>query len=142
MDGKTHPCPRCGWGSVNTRAVLSRSANVLVCDQCGTDEALRAIAGNSLPLVDWNFAAALSELDSGVVKVLPCPKCGIDDYVYVVPGDGLSEKFLCICNVCGFNSDSQVHDSEHDAIVNWNERVARAVTDTKQDNDSQSGRLP
>ena len=62
LDGKTHPCPRCGRGSVNTRAALSRSADVMVCDQCGTDEALRAMTGNPLPLADWNFAAALAEL--------------------------------------------------------------------------------
>lgn len=62
MDGKNHPCPRCGRGSVSTRTALSRSADVLVCDQCGTDEALRTMAGNPLPLADWNFAAALAEL--------------------------------------------------------------------------------
>lgn len=63
LDGKTHPCPRCGRGSVSARTALSRSADVMVCDQCGTDEAMRAMAGNPLPLADWNFAAALAELE-------------------------------------------------------------------------------
>lgn len=63
MDGKTHPCPRCGRGSVSTRTALSRSADVLVCDQCGTDEALRAMVGNPLPLSAWNYSKALAELD-------------------------------------------------------------------------------
>jgi len=35
---------------------------VFVCDQCGTDEALRAMAGNTLPLAEWNYAVALAEL--------------------------------------------------------------------------------
>lgn len=55
----THFCPRCGKMSVkdslHTNA-LSRHADVMICDACGTDEALRDSAKKPLPLKDWAIA--------------------------------------------------------------------------------------
>lgn len=48
----------------HTRTVLSRLADIYICDQCGTDEALRAETGHELRLDDWNYAAALAELET------------------------------------------------------------------------------
>ncbi len=53
------PCPRCGQMLMDERPVrnaLSRHANVYVCDECGTDEAMREYAGNPLPLEEWYIA--------------------------------------------------------------------------------------
>lgn len=53
------PCPRCGHYRMDSdpiRNALSRSAQVQVCDECGTDEALRDFAGIALPLKDWAIA--------------------------------------------------------------------------------------
>jgi len=63
-DGQPHPCPRCGTGSASKRTALSRYADVYICDECGTDEAIRDAAGNPMPLDDWNSSAALAELDT------------------------------------------------------------------------------
>ena len=58
MDGVTF-CPRCGRltmkDKVRTNA-LSRYADVMICDECGTDEALRDWAGSPLDLGDWAIA--------------------------------------------------------------------------------------
>ena len=63
-DGNVHPCPRCGLRVVHMRTALSRLADVYICDQCGMDEALRAENGHELRLDDWNYAAALAELET------------------------------------------------------------------------------
>ena len=56
-------CPRCGQmlkiDQQTERAAasnaLSREVNGLyICDACGTNEALRAFAGNPLPLEQWH----------------------------------------------------------------------------------------
>lgn len=57
------PCPRCGENRMNPIAVrnsLSRYAKVYICDQCGMDEAVRDMAGQPLPLSQWNAVRALS----------------------------------------------------------------------------------
>lgn len=62
-DGNPHPCPRCGLNSAGTRTALSRQADVYICDECGTDEAMRAAANLApLPLEYWNYYAAFKEL--------------------------------------------------------------------------------
>ena len=63
-DGNVHPCPRCGLRVAHTRTALSRLADVYICDQCGMVEALRAENGPELRLDDWNYAAALAELET------------------------------------------------------------------------------
>lgn len=52
-------CPRCGRLSMKEKLhtnALSRHAHVYVCDECGTDEAVREFAGNDLPLMEWAVA--------------------------------------------------------------------------------------
>ena len=54
-----HFCPRCGRMSVKDRLctnALSRHAHVYVCDRCGTDETIRELCGNDLPLREWAVA--------------------------------------------------------------------------------------
>jgi predicted RNA-binding Zn-ribbon protein involved in translation (DUF1610 family) len=51
-----HYCPRCGKFTVKDRLhtnALSRHAKVYICDQCGTDEALRDFTQCVLPLEQW-----------------------------------------------------------------------------------------
>ena len=53
------PCPRCGNHHMDSdpiRNALSRHAAVQICDECGTDEALRDFAGAVLPLEEWAIA--------------------------------------------------------------------------------------
>lgn len=56
LAGEQMPCPRCGRKSmkdaIHTNA-LSRQADIYVCDQCGTDEAMLDFMRNPLPLEDW-----------------------------------------------------------------------------------------
>ena len=58
-DGAHMLCPRCGlnrmYKSVHTNA-LSRIADVYVCPQCGTDEAILDLLRKPLPLHEWAFA--------------------------------------------------------------------------------------
>lgn len=49
-------CPRCGKKAMNPNTVmnaLSRYADVMICDACGTDEALRDYVGLIVPLEEW-----------------------------------------------------------------------------------------
>ncbi len=54
--GEHMVCPRCGQDrmkpDIHTNA-LSRQADIMVCDQCGTEEALLAFMQNPKPLVSW-----------------------------------------------------------------------------------------
>lgn len=55
-------CPRCGRMAMNEKPVrnaLSRYAKVYICDECGTDEALRDFARCPLPLSEWSLAQSL-----------------------------------------------------------------------------------
>lgn len=58
--GEALPCPRCGQDRMNenpVRNALSRRASVYICDECGTDEALRDMAGMPpLPFGEWSMA--------------------------------------------------------------------------------------
>lgn len=52
-------CPRCGRMSIKDRLstnALSRHVHVYICDDCGTDEAIRELSGNDLPLREWAVA--------------------------------------------------------------------------------------
>ena len=52
-------CPRCGRENIKTPVhtnALSRVADIYVCDDCGSDEALRAFAGIPLPVDEWFMA--------------------------------------------------------------------------------------
>lgn len=57
LAGESMPCPRCGRktmkDAIHTNA-LSRQADIYVCDQCGTDEAMLAFMRNPLPIEDWS----------------------------------------------------------------------------------------
>jgi len=49
-------CPRCGQVNMKPRIhtnAMSRVADIYVCDDCGTDEALRNWANIPLPIEDW-----------------------------------------------------------------------------------------
>lgn len=51
-------CPRCGQWTMKERTVtnaLSRHAEVYICDQCGTEEAVLDYLGKPLPLSQWSF---------------------------------------------------------------------------------------
>lgn len=55
-----HFCPRCGRMTVKDRLhtnAWSRHADVYICDECGTDEAMRDFARCVLPLSEWAIAA-------------------------------------------------------------------------------------
>lgn len=75
LAGERLPCPRCGSGVMNTyvtRNALSRHADVYVCDDCSTAEAMLDFMQNPLPLNQWacfhdgrpvsNFKALPAEL--------------------------------------------------------------------------------
>ncbi len=54
--GEHLPCPRCGRD--NMKPVLytnarSRAADIMICDACGTDEAVRAFIGEPVPIEKW-----------------------------------------------------------------------------------------
>lgn len=63
VDG-VHFCPRCGRFSVKDRLhtnALSRYFDVYICDECGLDEAVRAMADEPIPLREWAVAKGLPE---------------------------------------------------------------------------------
>ena len=57
LAGEHMPCPRCGKDAmkevIHTNA-KSRHADVYICDQCGTDEAMLDFMRNPLPIEDWS----------------------------------------------------------------------------------------
>ena len=56
LKGEHMACPRCGRDSMNPaihRNALSRHADIYVCDDCGTAEALLGMMCNPLPLAQW-----------------------------------------------------------------------------------------
>lgn len=55
-NGEHMSCPRCGQGTMNPsihRNALSRHADIYVCDDCGTAEAMLVVMRNPLPLPQW-----------------------------------------------------------------------------------------
>lgn len=74
-NGEKMPCPRCGRNTmkpaIHTNA-LSRHADIYVCDECGTAEALLKFMSNPMPIKDWAcFAPVQSPSD---FKTLPVDK--------------------------------------------------------------------
>ena len=54
-------CPRCGAKPdcyEHQQQALSRRANILICNACGTAEALDDFLGNQTPLADWAVVKA------------------------------------------------------------------------------------
>lgn len=61
LAGEVFPCPRCGRNTMRERPVLnalSRYADVYVCNDCGTEEAIGDMLGEVLPLPEWSMAKA------------------------------------------------------------------------------------
>lgn len=57
-----YPCPRCGHYTMNSELImnsLSRKADVYICDQCGTNEAMCDYLGIEDNLEDWSFVFSL-----------------------------------------------------------------------------------
>lgn len=48
-------CPRCGavMPGKLSRHALSRSLDIMICDECGTEEAILAFKGTPVPLTEW-----------------------------------------------------------------------------------------
>ena len=56
LAGEHLPCPRCGRETMKEAVctnALSRHADIFICDQCGTDEAMLDFMQNPLPIEDW-----------------------------------------------------------------------------------------
>ena len=57
--GEHLPCPRCGRDtmkpSLYTNALSREADGIMVCDECGTQEALLAFMRNPMPVGDWAF---------------------------------------------------------------------------------------
>ena len=54
--GEHLPCPRCGCDSMKPALytnALSRVFDIMICDACGTNEAVKAFAGEPVPIEDW-----------------------------------------------------------------------------------------
>ena len=54
--GEHLPCPRCGLGTMKPKLptnALSRHADIYICDECGTTEAMLDYMNNPLPLKQW-----------------------------------------------------------------------------------------
>ena len=54
--GENLPCPRCGRKTMKDAVctnALSRHADIFICDQCGTAEAMLDFMRNPLPIEDW-----------------------------------------------------------------------------------------
>ena len=60
LAGEAFPCPRCGRNTMRTDRpalnALSRYADVYICDECGTEEALLDMTSSQLPLTEWGMA--------------------------------------------------------------------------------------
>lgn len=57
LPGVALPCPRCGKYSLNRDNdlnALSRHTDVYICAECATDEAIRDLHGNILPIEEWD----------------------------------------------------------------------------------------
>ena len=56
LNGERMPCPRCGKDTMNLnpfRNALSRHADIHICDECGTSEAMLDFMQNPLPIDQW-----------------------------------------------------------------------------------------
>jgi len=52
------PCPRCGdkMNSAHNGNNVSRYNDILICDECGTDEIEREASDKELPISEWHIA--------------------------------------------------------------------------------------
>ena len=75
----TFPCPRCGYDRMDNNPVknaLSRRADVYICNQCGTEEALMDMAGKEpLPLNQWAMVLGFDSEEEGGDEQM-CRVCG------------------------------------------------------------------
>ena len=65
LAGEHLPCPRCGRDTMKDRIhtnAMSRQADIYICDQCGTDEAMLDFMNNPLPIEDWDCVQKHMEL--------------------------------------------------------------------------------
>ncbi len=72
LAGEHMPCPRCGRDTMKDRIhtnALSRHADIYICDECGTAEALLQMMSNPLPLACW--AAMREQPPKSDLKTLP-----------------------------------------------------------------------
>ncbi len=63
------PCPRCGHMRMRSRLAenaASRHADIYICPDCGTNEALRDEKQNALPLQGWFIISELFKSISGI----------------------------------------------------------------------------
>lgn len=63
------PCPRCGRNRMRpilAKNAASRYEDIYICEECGTDEALRDTRQNVLPLQGWFVVSELFGRISGV----------------------------------------------------------------------------
>ena len=71
LTGEHMACPRCGKDSLNPsihRNAASRHADIYVCDDCGTAEALLDMMRSPLPLAQWAcFTAERPHVDFGAL---------------------------------------------------------------------------
>lgn len=55
--GVPFPCPRCGHDRMKepmAHNAISRHADILICSECGTDEAMRVAFDSPLPFTEWS----------------------------------------------------------------------------------------
>ena len=55
VEGKVR-CSFCNKTQDQVRKLIAGPAGVYICDECGTDEAIRGLCGNDLPLREWAIA--------------------------------------------------------------------------------------
>ena len=58
-EGDIFPCPRCGHLRMHKDHIknsLSRELDVYICNECGTDEAMRELINKPLSITEWSLA--------------------------------------------------------------------------------------
>lgn len=56
------PCPRCGHQRMKPelhKNTKSRHADIYICEECGTQEAMLAMQNNPLPLIGWHIVSEI-----------------------------------------------------------------------------------
>lgn len=72
LAGEHLPCPRCGRDTMKVKLhtnALSRHADMYICDECGTAEAMLDFMNNPLPLLLW--ACMKNDLPRTDFRTLP-----------------------------------------------------------------------
>ena len=98
--GGSRMCPRCGrhaMGEYPARNALSRALSIQICDVCGTDEAIRAMGGNELPIREWAIVAAKSK-PGYECSGWRCPSCGT---VVTLTDKDEAPDYCYKCPTCG-----------------------------------------